>query len=253
MTKLHKQISGQSATRISPARPLPLYYQLYETLRSQIQDSVWNNGDFFPPIPVLADQFDVATVTVRQALGLLQKDGLVQSRQGRGTVITSSALRLQPLQLESTVTEILDLYAEDSPDVESIDEGLAMPPLKASDFHLLPSYYFIKRVHIRHGGRYCLITFFLAEPLFHDHEDRFRNHLVLPVLFSLDDLGIARTWQSLRLEKADHSTATILKVSAGDPIARVKRYITNQQDELIYFADVRYRGDAIQYNIELKI
>jgi GntR family transcriptional regulator len=253
MTKLHKQIAGQSAARISAARPLPLYFQLYETLRLQIQDGVWNNGDFFPPIPVLADQFNVATVTVRQAIGLLQKDELVQSRQGRGTVITSSALQLQPLQLESTVTEILDLYAEDSPDVESIDEGLAMPPLKAGDFHLLPSYFFIKRAHIRHGGRYCLITFFLAEPLFREHEDRFRNHLALPVLFSLDDLGIARAWQLLRLEKADHSTATILKVPASDPIARVKRYITNRQDELIYFADVRYRGDAIQYNMELKI
>ena len=253
MTKLHKQIAGQSATRISPARPLPLYYQLYETLRSQIQDGVWNNGDFFPPIPVLADQFDVATVTVRQALGLLQKDGLVQSRQGRGTVITSSALRLQPLQLESTVTEILDLYAEDSPDVESIDEGLAMPPLKASDFHLLPSYFFIKRVHIRHGGRYCLITFFLAEPLFPIMKTgfaiiwfyRFCSRLMILALPALGSHCVSK--------RRITQLATILKVSAGDPIARVKRYITNQQDELIYFADVRYRGDAIQYNIELKI
>ena len=39
-------------------------------------------------------------------------------------------------------------------------------------------------------------------------------------MFSLDDLDIAHTWQSLRFQKADHSTATILIVPAGDPIAR---------------------------------
>ena len=40
-----------NATAISAAGPLPLYYQLYETLRSQILDGIWTNGDFFPPSP----------------------------------------------------------------------------------------------------------------------------------------------------------------------------------------------------------
>ena len=73
------------------------------------------------------------------------------------------------------------------------------------------------------------------------------------IAHALDDIGIARAWQSLRLEKADKSTSTILKLPASDPIAHVKRYITNAQNNLVYFADVRYRADAIQYNMELKI
>ena len=258
MTGLHKCKIGQpaagvSAATMSAAGPLPLYYQLYETLRSQILDGAWANGDFLPPIPVLALDFSVATVTVRQALALLQKDGLVHSQRGRGTVITSSFLPSQPLQLESTVTKILDLYAEDSPEVDPIDEGVSMPPVGTDDINLLPSYFFIKRAHIRNGERYCLITFFLAETIFRKNENEFRNNLALPILFSLDDIGIARAWQSLRLEKADKSTSTILKLPASDPIAHVKRYITNAQNNLVYFADVRYRADAIQYNMELKI
>ena len=258
MTKFQHDKMGQPAVKsnagaISAAGPLPLYYQLYETLRSQILDGVWTNGDFFPPISVLASEFNVATVTVRQALGLLQKDGLVNSQRGRGTVITLSFLPSQPLQLESTVTKILDLYAEDSPEVDPIDEGVRMPPVGLNDFCLLPSYFFIKRAHIRNGERYCLITFFLGETLFRNHENKFRNNLALPILFSINNIGIERAWQSLQLEKADHSTSTILKLPNGDPIARVKRYITNAKNELVYFADVRYRADAIQYNMELKI
>ena len=38
---------------------------------------------------------------------------------------------------------------------------------------------------------------------------------------------------------------------AGDPIARVKRYLVSEDDELFCFADVRYRGDSIQYEMNL--
>ena len=69
MTKFQQskmsQLSAKSnAKAISTAGPLPLYYQLYETLRSQILDGIWTNGDFFPPITVLASEFNMATVTV---------------------------------------------------------------------------------------------------------------------------------------------------------------------------------------------
>ena len=100
---------------------------------------------------------------------------------------------------------------------------------------------------------YCLITLFLAESIFRNNENEFRNNLALPVLFSLVNIDIKRAWQSLKLEKADHSTSTVLKLPSGDPIAHVTRYITNTRNELVYFADVRYRADAIQYNMELKI
>ena len=81
-SKVSPLSTKSNTTAISAAGPLPLYYQLYETLRSQILDGIWTNGDFFPPITVLASEFNMATVTVRQALSLLQKDGLVNSQRG---------------------------------------------------------------------------------------------------------------------------------------------------------------------------
>jgi len=47
--------------------------------------------------------------------------------------------------------------------------------------------------------------------------------------------------------------ATLLKIPTGDPVARVKRYITDSANELIYCAEVHYRHDCIQYSMELKI
>jgi len=42
------------------------------------------DGSMLPPESDLADRFGVATVTVREALGTLRKDGLIITRRGRG-------------------------------------------------------------------------------------------------------------------------------------------------------------------------
>ena len=242
-----------SITGPDRAQPLPLYYQIYETLRAQLADGVWAVGEFLPPIPQLAARFSVSIVTIRQALELLRADGLVMSERGRGTSVVEVPATTKPLYLESTVSELIRLYSEDVPELEPLDEGVSIPALSQADFTLCQSYYFMKRAHIRDGMRYCLITLHIREDLFRRHEDDFRQRLALPVLFANGDVKIGRAWQILQIEKADHSVATLLKIPPGDPVARVKRYITDNVNELIYCAEVHYRHDCIQYSMELKI
>ena len=242
-----------SITGPDRAQPLPLYYQIYETLRAELSDGVWAAGEFLPPIPQLAARFSVSIVTIRQALELLRADGLVMSERGRGTSVVEVPPTTKPLYLESTVSELVRLYSEDVPELEPLDEGLSMPALSKADFTLCQSYYFMKRAHIRDGMRYCLITLHIREDLFKRSEDDFRQRLALPVLFENGNVKIGRAWQTLQIGKADHSVANLLKIPPGDPVARVKRYITDSANELIYCADVHYRHDCIQYSMELKI
>jgi len=241
------------ASILDRTQPLPLYYQVYEVLRSQLANGIWNTGDFLPPIPDLAARFSVSVVTIRQALDLLREDGLVRSERGRGTSVLAGKAGTRPLNLESTVSDLIRLYEDDSPEQEPLDEGFAMPTLSGSEFTLCQSYFFMKRAHLRDGMRYCLITLHIEEELFRRNEADFRQRLALPVLFENMDLKIGRAWQTLQIEKADHMVAASLKILPGDPVARVKRYITDSSNSLIYFAEAFNRHDCIQYRMELKI
>ena len=58
-SKMSELAATSNAKAISATGSLPLYYQLYETLQSQILDGIWINGDFFPPITVLASEFNM--------------------------------------------------------------------------------------------------------------------------------------------------------------------------------------------------
>jgi GntR family transcriptional regulator len=250
------EIPGRtSGQNFGPSRqqPMPLYFQVYETLRRQITDGVWRKGDLIPAIPVLTRQFKVAAITVRQAIRLLQDDGLVLSERGRGTTVIADISAQKPLYLESSVSHLLDIYAGDRPELMTFDEGVAAPPLYPHDMKLASSYYFLTRAHIRDDMRYCLITMYIEETIFRANEAAFREKLALPVLCGMQDEIMARAWQTLRIEKADLSLAAHLKIPHGEPIARVQRFITDARDRLIYFADISYRSDCVQYSMELKI
>lgn len=71
---------------------VPLYYQLQELLKEQIESGGWRPGDRMPSEPELARRYSVSRVVVRQALAILQDDGQIVRAQGRGTFVAEPKL-----------------------------------------------------------------------------------------------------------------------------------------------------------------
>src|SRR3712207_2077198 len=71
---------------------VPLYYQLQEVLKEQIESGVWRPGEAIPSEPELARRFGVSRVVVRQALAILSDDRQIVRVQGRGTFVAEPKL-----------------------------------------------------------------------------------------------------------------------------------------------------------------
>jgi DNA-binding transcriptional regulator YhcF (GntR family) len=69
---------------------VPLYVQLADLFRQRIAKGVWKEGDKLPSLEQLVGEFEVARVTVRQAIDRLARDGLVLPQRGRGTFVTAA-------------------------------------------------------------------------------------------------------------------------------------------------------------------
>lgn len=67
----------------------PLYVQIAQQLRNNIQASVYKVGDRLPPESQLSQQFSVNRNTIRQAISLLKQEGLLRSERGSGTFVTA--------------------------------------------------------------------------------------------------------------------------------------------------------------------
>ena len=71
-------------------KPIPIYYQIEESIRQDIAAGRLSPGDRLPTEQQLCDLFKVSRMTVRQALQNLISDGVVQRRRGHGPVVALS-------------------------------------------------------------------------------------------------------------------------------------------------------------------
>jgi GntR family transcriptional regulator len=71
---------------------VPLYYQLQEVLKEQIESGAWATGEALPSEPELARRFGVSRVVVRQALAILEDDHQIVRVKGKGTFVAEPKL-----------------------------------------------------------------------------------------------------------------------------------------------------------------
>lgn len=230
----------------------PLYLQIAEILRQDLDRGVWNVGELLPTISELSKKYSVAKITVRQAVKILEEEGLLESRRGRGTTVLSPPPTRARLHLGTRLSTLADHYRGDKPALELLEDRDAdvqgaplIGTLSDGGYHLL------RRTHTRDGETYCVISIYFEKDMFARHEAEFRTQLALPVLVDSNDIDVARARQSLTIGRCDFDTAGLLKLAVGDPIVEVRRVICDAQDRVIYLADVTYRSDFVCLDMDL--
>jgi GntR family transcriptional regulator len=83
---------------ISQADARPMYLQLIEQIRRRIAVGDWPAGHELPSIRALAADVRVSVITVKRAYLELERDGLIVTRQGKGSFVADGADLGQKLQ-----------------------------------------------------------------------------------------------------------------------------------------------------------
>lgn len=93
------------------------YAKIYNRILRMIQDGMYSEGSKLMPESQLAQELDVSRSTLRQALALLQEDGIIESRQGVGNFIRKTS------NLKSTGLEKMDIpiYKSCNEEIESVE------------------------------------------------------------------------------------------------------------------------------------
>ncbi|MEH7251413.1 GntR family transcriptional regulator [Neobacillus niacini] len=63
------------------------YAITYNKILKMIKDGLYSEGSKLPTEPLLAEQLGVSRSTLRQALGLLQEDGIIEAKKGIGNFV----------------------------------------------------------------------------------------------------------------------------------------------------------------------
>jgi len=229
--------------------PIPRYVVVADRLRKRIESGEWQAGHILPSLHQLAEAFGVARLTARQAVQILVREGLLESRRGYGTVVTDLAVPIQTTPLETSLRELGESYRSLVPRILEFDgiprplPGAAAGPAR---------YIYMRRLHSQNERPYCVISLYITQSVFALDPEGFRTKAVIPVMLENEAVHIARASQTLGIGAADAEVASLLHIPAHAPVANVTRVFTDRDGTILYYAEVIYRGDAIRLEIDLK-
>lgn len=230
----------------------PLYQQVYQVLHSRLETGVWQRGQTLPPIPALMQEFQASRVTVREALQLLEDEGLIRRQRGIGTTVQAQPRSQRWVRIATTMDELLEIQRSVQPSVLNLSDHARLP-----DVPLPPGvtpatdYARMQRVHLHENQPYCVIDLAVEASLFKRHRKAFLKRPALLVIHEVEGLQVASARQDLSIRSADLAEARHLSVPPGSPVAEVRRVLTNAQGVVIYAAVVVYPSHTVHLSMDL--
>lgn len=239
--------------QLAPLAPVPLYNQLKELLRAQILAGIYPAETQIPSESELGNLFKVSRITVRQALGDLQKEGLIFKIHGKGTFVAKPKAFQNVTRLQGLAESLAHLG------YEVINQILGATIVSADAriaerLHLLEgsSVVEIKRVRLINREPISLEISYLPAAL---GEKLQRADLVTRDIFLIleNDYHLTLGHADLAIDAvlATSDLAKALNVNEGAPIMRIERLTHTAAGEPIDFEFLYYRGDAFQYRLRI--
>ena len=100
---------------ISQADPRPMYLQIMEQVRRRIAVGDWLPGQEIPSIRALAASTRVSVITIKRAYLELEREGVIVTRQGRGSFVAEDVAlgrRLREEELDAHLAKALEAGRE---------------------------------------------------------------------------------------------------------------------------------------------
>jgi len=239
----------------------PQYRQVADTLRRRIQNGVYQQGETIPTFIELEGLFDVSSITVRKAVGILSDEGLVDGRRGIGTVVIAN----QPVErvtievsgdfgewLQSAKGERWPLEQE----LLGIETAKAPPTvaraLGVPGDEVLWCMRRLRRIegapisyHVNYGKSEVLGRI-NAQMMANQGSfvDAMRRHCGLP---------LGRMDQRVEAITADRDLAGLLEVDFGEPLFFVENLYSDKADAPLAVTHLFLRGDRYAYQASITL
>lgn len=229
--------------------PVPLYIQLKETLRTQIENGHYAPHDRLPSERELAEQHSISRMTARQALLELTQEGLVYSRVGKGTFVSEPKIDQQLLELTGFSEDMRRRGLRATSRV--LEASLGQASAKVTQILQLRTdaeVVTLTRIRLANGSPLAVETAYLP----HHHCPGILDY-DLSVLSLYDVLRntygyqLVQARQSIEATLAGQRELELLNLTPPSPILAMERVTFTEQGFPIEYVRSAYRGDRYKF------
>jgi GntR family transcriptional regulator len=250
------RMQGQRRQAIERREGIPLYVTLQERIRELVEREGLQPGDMLPSEAELQARFGVSRATVRQALSTLERRGLVERQQGRGTFVTIPTMERSLPELTGFSEHVRSASMRPSSDL--IEYAVVAAGAEGDSRHFSEGTELAKVVRLRYANEVPvgLHTVYLPLELagrigFKEERLRRDRSLSLYALFERADVQLAWAEEHLQARAASAWEASVLGTSRGAPVMSVLRLTRDALDCLLEVVRAAYLGDKYDYIVHL--
>ena len=234
--------------------PVPLYTQIKEILRERILNGTYQAHEQMPSESDLIKAFGVSRITVRQALGDLQKEGLVFKIHGKGTYVSKPKAFQSLAKLQGFGEAMASMGYETLSRVishkELLEDKVIALKLDVAEGEVVAE---IRRVRYLNRSPISLDVTYVPKSV---GERLAKEDLAHRDIFLIleNDYGYSLGQAELQIEAvlADDILARLLQVEEGAPILRIERLTFTADNRPLDYEYLYYRGDAFQYRLRIE-
>lgn len=228
--------------------PIPIYHQLEEYIKAQIDSGELKPDETIPSERVYADMFQISRMTIRQALTNLVNDGYLYRQKGRGTFVNKKKFE-QRLQGLTSFTE------------DMRERGFT-PGSKLISFEIIPAgreiadrlklnentpVYEIKRVRLADNVPMALETTYLPANLVKGLTEDIINQSLYQYIEEKLNLVIHEATQQIEASNAKDQELRLLEIEKGSPVLLILRTSILKDGIPFEFVKSAYRADRYKF------
>jgi GntR family transcriptional regulator len=223
------------------------YLQLGTLFRRRVETGQWPIGEQIPTVDELAQECGVAKLTIRQALGLLEEEGLIDRFRAKGTFVKARPARELWCEVHTDLSGML--MAREGATIEVLSERKqsALPALQLQAGTPAASYRALRRRHSREEQPFLLADLYIDERLTPKiAKAAYTSKTALRLIMDIPGLKIASVRQTLTIGTADLETSLLLKVPLNAPVAYIQRVAIDDLGSVALLTTGIYRGDVVR-------
>ncbi|XBS68232.1 GntR family transcriptional regulator [Acerihabitans sp. KWT182] len=237
--------------------PQPLWWQIAERLRREIEFGGFKPGDILPSEATLNKTFGVSRTTARTALDKLEQEGLITRRAGKGSMVLPPPHVVQPLNQMSSFAEDMRRRGFTAGYATLAVRMTAPPPEAAGALGLAENVktLLVSRLLSADGLAVAVSHSWLAPALF--------GHHPIPTVEELNS-GSLYVWleqrcgcritgarETISAGIADGDLSRSLAIARGTAVLIARRLCHDSRQQPVEFAAISYRADRYSFTIDL--
>jgi GntR family transcriptional regulator len=232
---------------------IPLYFQVYESIKEKIQSGELKELDKLPSERKLCNDYNVSRITIREALELLEAERYIRREHGKGSYVLGNQYNQMLDNLYSFKDEIVKKGDKPSTIMLGIERISTTPALQSKmGLEEYQEVYALQRLRLA-NDRPLMYEVSYLPVRFCEGLDRFDfNEVSLyETLHKHYGLQIVHAYENLSATNISKEQAQHLDTPAGESCMFLERYSYIEDDNIIEYTETIVKGRDYKYTVKL--